>query len=317
MSAADSARSDGPPGPPGPADPTGPPGRGVLFVDVCGSVRLYEHLGNDVAMQRIGAQLALLSSVVTEFSGRVVKTIGDELMCVFPDAGHCAGASIEMQERLRAAAQGELEPICFKIGMHSGEVIDKDDDIFGDAVNLAARMVSLANKDQLILTDVMRKDLPAEMQQQCRLLGPIYVKGKQQPVVVYELLWDTSDPNPATMIGPSMQIPAVITRRLELRLGEQVCHVDSAHPSVAIGRSADSDLVDPGALASRHHLVVEMRGEQFIVTDKSTNATYIGSAADPDGQRLHRGQMILADSGWISLGQANPGDDQQIHFQIV
>lgn len=301
----------------GPDDPASPAGRGVLFVDVCGSVRLYERLGNDAAMQRIGVQLALLSAVVTEFSGRVVKTIGDELMCLFPDAGHCARASIEMLERLRATAQGEPEPIRFKIGMHCGEVIDKDEDIFGDAVNLAARMVSLANQDQLILTDRMRDQLPAELQQQCRSLGPIYVKGKQQPVVVFELLWDTSDPNPATVIGPSMDIHTVITRKLELRFGGQVCQVDSAHPSATIGRSADSDLVDPGALASRHHLVVEMRGEQFIVTDKSTNASYIGSAMDLDGQRLHRGQMILADRGWISLGLANPGDDQKIHFQIL
>jgi len=288
----------------------------VLFADVCGSVRLYERLGDEQALARISQYLAFLTEVIGEFSGQVVKTIGDELMCVFPDAECCARGSIAVLERLQSWPLHQQDPICFKVGMHCGEVIRKDGDIFGDAVNLAARMVSLANENQLILTEMMLEQLPAELQQQCRLVGPIYVKGKQEPIAVHELLWNSGDSDDATMVGPAKDLPAV-KRRLLLKLGEQQCIVDEQHPSAGIGRAADSDLVTLGSLVSRHHLIIEQRGDNFIATDKSTNATFVGGPQDQQGQRLHRDKLSLSGRGWLSLGQPHPEEDQKIRFEIM
>ena len=290
---------------------------GVLFADACGSVRLYERLGNDLALELISQHLGFLSDVIGEFSGQVVKTIGDELMCVFPDSEHTARAGVQMFKRLRSWSQNQQNPICFKVGMHCGEVIHKGGDIFGDTVNLAARMVSLANENQLILTSMMLDRLPVDLQSECRLVGPIYVKGKKEAVAVHELVWDISDAASATVVGPSKAFPLATHHKLMLQLGEQVCTVDEQHPTASIGRSADSDLMAPGSLVSRHHLMVEQRGDNFIVTDKSTNATFVGSVLDSSGQRLHRDQLMLIGRGWLSLGQSNPEEDQKIHYEIV
>jgi hypothetical protein len=173
-----------------------------------------------------------------------------------------------------------------------------------------------AIENQLILTAMMLEHLPVELQRQCRLVGPIYVKGKQEPIAVHELLWNSDDSADATMVGPSKDLP-VVKRRLLLRLGDQQCIVDERHPSASIGRSADSDLTTLGSLVSRHHLIIEQRGDKFIATDKSTNATFVGGPQDHDGQRLHRDKLILSGRGWLSLGQPHPEEDQKIRFEIM
>ena len=290
---------------------------GVLFVDACGSVRLYERLGNDLALEQISQYLVFLSAVVTEFSGQVVKSIGDELLCVFPDAEHTAQAAMAMLGRLRTWSLNQQNPIGFKIGIHCGELVYRRGDVFGDAVNMAARMVALASENQLILSSGMRDQLPGDLQQRCRLVGPIYVKGKQDAVVVHELAWNADETATATVVGTSKDRFLGVQRKLILRMGEQSITVDERHPIAAIGRSADSDLVYSGVLASRRHLLIEQRGDGFVATDRSTNATYFGNAFDNSAQRLHRDQLSMVGRGWFSLGHPSPEDDMKIYYEVV
>lgn len=290
---------------------------GVLFVDACGSVRLYERLGNDLALERISQYLLFLSGVANEFSGHVVKNIGDELLCVFPDAEHTARAGAQMLARLRAWPLNQQNPISFKIGMHCGEVIHKQGDVFGDAVNMAARMESLASENQLILSGEMFDKLPVELQQQCRLLGPVYVKGKQEPVPIHEMIWNADDAATATVIGTTTNRAWGDRRKLTLRLGQQMLTIDEDNPTATVGRSADNDLVYAGALASRSHLVIEQRGDGFIAIDRSTNATFFSNALDNSAQRLHRDQLSVVGRGWFSLGHPNPEEDMKVYYEVV
>jgi len=290
------------------------PESAILFADVCGSVALYDQLGDEQALALISEGLELLSEVVAEQSGEVVKTIGDELMCAFPSAENAVRAAMQMMARLRDGEVTEGAQITFKVGMDFGGVIHRGNDVFGDAVNLAARMVSLANENQLILPGGMVEHLPDDLQRQCRLLGPIHVKGKQEAIAVHEVVWEYSDD--ATVLGESKFTAEQGGHRLQLRYGDLLCTVSEDRPTIRVGRSEESDLVVLNPVASRNHLLVELQGDNFVVRDRSTNGTYIGDAADGNGQRLHRDHQILVGSGWISLGKSRSEPQFTIFYEV-
>ena len=91
----------------------------VLFADVSGSTRLYETVGDAVALATIGRCLALVRTACEGYRGRVIKTIGDEVMAVFPSADLAAEAAAEMQQRLSemppaGSARGRRPPSRFR-----------------------------------------------------------------------------------------------------------------------------------------------------------------------------------------------------------
>ena len=73
---------------------------GIMFADVAGSTQLFEVLGDDMARTTIAETLELLTNVVNSHNGTVIKTIGDEVMCTFPEADDSANAATEMHETL-------------------------------------------------------------------------------------------------------------------------------------------------------------------------------------------------------------------------
>lgn len=91
-----------------------------MFADVAGSTQLFEVLGDDMARATIAETLELLTNVINSHNGTVIKTIGDEVMCTFPEADDSANAATEMQETLEDAndMREEGPKIKVRIGMH-------------------------------------------------------------------------------------------------------------------------------------------------------------------------------------------------------
>src|SRR5450631_3697808 len=114
----------------------------VLFADISGSTKLYEFLGNVDALATIDRCLAIVKRVCVDFGGRVVKTIGDEVLAVFPAADAAAQAAIEVQLRISKQRTPRDTPVLMHIGFHSGPTIEDEGDVFGDAVNVAARLTA-------------------------------------------------------------------------------------------------------------------------------------------------------------------------------
>ena len=120
----------------------------VLFADICGSTRLFEEHGDWQGRQIESRVLELLKAKTAEFDGTVIKTIGDEIMSRFPDAERALSAARAMHAVLKEDTSLLEFNIAVKIGLQHGEVLVEQGDLFGDAVNVAARMVSLARADQ-------------------------------------------------------------------------------------------------------------------------------------------------------------------------
>jgi adenylate cyclase len=288
----------------------------VLFADVSGSARLYERLGDESARQAIAACLALLSNAAVGSGGEVIKTIGDEAMCLFPDTGRALTAAAEMH-RLIEAAPG-LRPevpagISIHVGIHAGPVIRERRDVFGDSVNLAARMAALAKPRQILMTEPAVLAMGPGHDQRLRYLGSDAVKGKSGEYRIYEYLWEDAD---ATVMLEPGTGPLAGAFQLELRNAGRLWRVDRQRPEITLGRHPHNDMVLGYERVSRFHARIAHRRGKFALIDHSANGTHVQISSIAD-IHLKRDEAVLAGRGVISLGRkASPRSPGAIHFKV-
>ena len=174
----------------------------VLFADICGSTALYDQLGNEAALNMITRTLNLLKQEVATYKGILIKTIGDEIMCTFPNAQRAAQAARAMHRAVATNKPGGEHPIAIRIGLHFGDVILKANDVFGDTVNVAARIASITRARQTMTTREVIDALPADLGHKAVSITRASFRGKQDALEVFQLLWDPED-SPSIRIGDS------------------------------------------------------------------------------------------------------------------
>jgi class 3 adenylate cyclase len=273
----------------------------TLFADIVGSTRLYERLGDQAAHAAVQGCLGRLEQVSAEFDGRTVKTIGDELMVAFPSAERACLAAIEMQWRVEEMPAVGSERIEIRIAFHFGPAVERDGDVFGDSVNVAARLAALAKPRQILTSGQTLEAASPELAASARHLWPIAVKGKSEPVDLFEILWDSAE---ATATLSAQFMPARVPQRLRLLYRGAEVVVDSMHPLVSIGRDETNDLVIEARNASRVHARVEWRRDKFVLVDVSTNGTFVAAEHGAE-TRLRREEHLLDGDGSISFGHAH------------
>jgi class 3 adenylate cyclase len=269
----------------------------LLFVDISGSTALYESLGDKEAHARIDQRLRLLDRAAADHGGQVVKRMGDGLMCDFPDADGAVHAAHAMQLTMFASQSGLALGI--HVGCHFGPVLDNEGDIYGDSVNVAARIVGIAKTGQVIVTREMVDRLSAHMRDKVRPLGEVTVKGRLQPVQILEYVWEKSPE--LTTIARVDSIPRI--SRLRLRYGGTQCTLDAAHPdAITLGRDGASAIVIGDREASRQHARIERRPDRFVLIDHSSNGTYVLVDNEPEVW-VRREEFVLRGRGRIALGR--------------
>ena len=164
----------------------------VLFADICDSTWLFEKYGDWRARQLESRVIATLTARTAEYGGTLIKTIGDEIMSCFADAEKAVSSACEMQAAVKDDPSLLEFGIAIKIGLHHGPVLVDDGDLFGDAVNVAARMVSLARPDQIITTAETIACLPVDAQERTRSLGRSRIRGKRDEMQIIEVIWQES-----------------------------------------------------------------------------------------------------------------------------
>jgi len=283
----------------------------ILFADVTGSTELYEQRGDDYAQQVLGRLLDALSGVVQTNHGTVIKYIGDEVMARFPDANSCVQAAIDMQE---TATHMEHDTGCrIKVGCHYGSVIESADDIFGDAVNTAARMAGISKGGQIVTTDDMVKHLAPAYAEGCQLFDRTRVKGKADLLAIYTVIWEEEDE--VTTIHSRVHDEPVEEDELVMHLsyGTETKPV-SSKKAFTIGRGPQCDLTVRVGSASREHAKIEYRNGKFLLSDQSTNGTYVRTQ-DANLMYLRREEMVLWGDGVISLGADFDEESSHIYFE--
>jgi adenylate cyclase len=272
----------------------------VLFADVSDSTRLYESLGDTAAFGGVRGVLGSLKDVSLAFGGRVVKTIGDGLMCVFPDADSAASAAAEMQRAITQRPPLRGKKLTIRVGFHVGPVIQDGDDVFGDCVNVAARMAALALAGQAITTAGTVAALSAHLREITRPIDALPVKGKTEGVEVHELLWQSSSER-TVIPGRTPAAAAPRGGALALRLTHRGGQV-SVTSAATFGRDADNTFIISDPMASRRHAKIERRADHFVLVDQSSNGTYVTIGGSE--VRLRREELVLHSSGRIAFGHS-------------
>jgi adenylate cyclase len=278
----------------------------VLFADVSGSTRLYEELGDAEALSTIGRCLAVVKAACEGHSGRVVKTIGDEAMAVFPAADHAAEAAAEIQARVSETFAGS-QRLALRVGFHYGPALESERDVFGDSVNLAARLVGVANRAQVITSAETAANLSPHLRARMRELDALTVRGKLRDIRIFELLWQDSPDELTTLATRNVAGPAA---SLQLRHGERVILLGEDDRPVAFGRDAQNDVVIADRMASRMHARIERRSAKFVLVDHSSNGTYVTVEGEAPVQ-VKREEVTLRGRGRIGFGHAARGETDE------
>ena len=287
--------------------------RAILFADVSDSTAIYELLGDKPAAKAIDACLAVAGQIVVRWQGTVVKTIGDEIMAAFPTAAAACEAAKAMQAEVGAMPTNGGVKFAIKVGFHFGHVLEDRDDFWGDGVNTAARLAGLARRGQILTSGASVAKFTPQLRAGTRDLDAHNVKGKQDAVHVFEVVWE-EDLDSTQFVtrahAPEMQARLVLSHpgaKLEFPPGLGV---------LWLGRDAECELVVMERTASRRHARIERRDTQFFLVDDSTNGTYVSIESDREVW-LRREQVLLRGCGRISLGQPAKGAVDVVAFECV
>lgn len=271
----------------------------ILFADVTGSTQLYEQKGDDFAQRVVGKLLDALTRVIGSHNGTVVKYIGDEVMARFPEADQALQAAIGMQEA--ASAMTDETGCRIKIGCHHGQVVETADDIFGDSVNIAARMTGLAKAGEILTTEELVKQLNPVNKRMCWIFDHTKVKGKAKTIAVYTVVWQ-EDEFESTVIhhGVDEEAAEEEERVLLLKFQENTYEVHSG-TAFTLGRGLQCDLTVAVSSASREHAKINYRNGKFYLEDQSTNGTCVRTE-DGNLMYLRREETVLWGHGVVCLG---------------
>lgn len=292
----------------------------VLFVDISNSTQLYERLGDKQARKITQQCLQRLIMQVVNHNGRVIKTIGDEVMCQFGSLADATLASVTMLESLKQEGTTDDHALTVKIGLHCGPVIEEAGDLFGDTVNTAARIIAQARPGQILTSGCCREKLQELLPaQRTRWFKSAWLKGKAGTTELFEVVWENESDRTISLTDTAALrlTSATITRqqqKLELRFGRQTAIVDSSNTSITIGRSHSNDFVVSSSTASREHARIEFRPpSHFMVVDQSTNGTLV--VLGKREYRLLHDEMMLLQDGWLKIG-LQEGDCDVINFKL-
>ncbi|MDH4285726.1 MAG: adenylate/guanylate cyclase domain-containing protein [Gallionellaceae bacterium] len=282
----------------------------ILFADICGSTSLYERLGDEAARRLIAKCIAMMTRETTEHQGTLVKTIGDEIMCTFPSAEAAIRAACAMQHVVETDHAKNDSRMHIRVGIHYGNVICEAGDVYGDTVNVAARVASITRASQILTTRATTEDLSPDLKEKIRQIMRAELKGKTEQLDIFLVIWEKDDME-STRIGlPAFRKPQESAYELTLHYRDNTLKINEQCKSAVLGRDDACDITARTEFASRQHARINFRFGKLVISDQSTNGTYIRFS---DGHIVHltREDMVLRGSGTISLGQSysdNPSE---------
>ncbi len=297
--------------------------RSVLFADLRGSTGLFESLGNAEATSVVTHCINALGAPVTQFGGHVVKTLGDGLMAVFETPQAAVNSAMLMHDVLdgiasrgheRGASVG-LRALRLKVALARGEVVEMAGDCYGDAVNVAARLLDHATDSETLVTVEVLQDLNADLRSRFRDLDKLGLRGRVEPVHVHVMGGRRFSDQAATQFGDM----TTVIEPDGLRLAWDDLHrvYASQQMPVVLGRSPQASFCVDDSRVSRSHARVDWHGGSFQLTDLSYNGTYV-RFNDGEIVSLRRGSCTLHGSGSIGLG-GSPSEVQSacVNFEVL
>ena len=288
--------------------------RTVLFADLRGSTALYETLGNAEATSVVTHCVSALGMPVTDCGGQVIKTLGDGLMAVFSTPAAAVQASVQMHDVLevmvsrgneRGASSG-LRALRLQVGLARGEVVEMAGDCYGDAVNVAARLLDHAGDNETLVTVEVLQGLSLEQRSRFRSLDRLVLRGRVEPVHVHVLGGRRGAESAAvTQFGGDVTL-SVDPDGMRLVWLDLDRMFSAQQMPVVLGRSPQVTFCVDDSRVSRSHARIDWHSGSFQLTDLSYNGTYV-RFNDGEIVSLRRGSCTLHGVGAVGLG-GSPSD---------
>ena len=281
----------------------------IVFADIVGSTGLYLEVGEARAYDRITGLLDSLARTSTAYRGHVVKRLGDAVMCDFAHAADALTASAAMH------AVAGRDGLKLRIGMQSGDVTrDPNGDVYGDAVNVSARLHDIAVAGETLVGEALVSRLDASDRNRLRHIDDRILDGRSLPTAIYQCL-----------AGDGDGVTSLAQRPVDREGTAPAWHVHGAGCVLAIprqpagltiGRSRDCDLTIAAGFASRVHATLSIRANGIAIEDTSTNGTYLRTDSGQE-RLLHRDRTEVAAPTALSLGQYFDAADPALYLYLV
>jgi len=227
-----------------------------------------------------------------------------------PDAAADAAAAMHgAMETLPAAGDTKLT---LGIGFHHGPVIQKDNEVWGDTVNLAAQLVEQAANGQIITTRETASHLSPLYRAWMRKLYSIDIKGRSGQVALCELVWRADDN--ATLFAKNRNT-RVASTTLTVVYRDKTIVRRRDRDSITIGRDPNCGIPIADDQASRLHCTIERRQDKWFLIDHSTNGTYV-SVDGTEDVLVQREEFTLSGRGRIACGQPSVSTKEIVAFTI-
>src|ERR1700751_2983157 len=186
----------------------------ILAADVAGYSRLM-HNDEETTHAKLTALLVdVVAPAIAEHGGRIVKSTGDGFLAEFPSAVEAVRAAVQFQTRIHELTMGTAEDrrIAFRVGINIGDVIVEPHDIFGDGVNIAARLESIAEPGGVCISSSTYDQVRGKVGIEFADLGEQSLKNIARPVRAYAMLRDA----PSSTRGERASVGALIHPRLSI-----------------------------------------------------------------------------------------------------
>jgi len=286
----------------------------VLVAGVSEGARLFDRLGGAEALHAVDRCMKRITRGIEMGGGRVVRSTGDQVTAVFHSAHAACQAAITMQRRIADLPPVSGIQLAIHTGFHHGAVTLEDGDVIGESATLAEALASVALSGQVLITESTRALLPTQLQTATRSLPASLSRTLRVHEPVYEVRWpEAKGPLVVAAAVEPPQQPLAKEResRLYLRYGPYVKVVDRNRPSLLMGRDVECEIPVRDRRASRHHARIERRDDQFVLSDLSTNGTFVTIKGEPE-LFLRREAFVLRGSGIISFAASASTQDADI-----
>lgn len=184
----------------------------VMFSDVTASTAFFERHGDFVGLLLLKEYNKFMAPIVSRYAGEIIKTMGDGLLIIFPDAQRACHAAIEMQQssqkiNLNLSTASNLT---ITVAIHAGDIFKYQNDVFGDVINTTSRVSSLTNPGSILLTEAV-KNLLDETDFITSFATHAQLKGKTDPFQLYNLHWHPDELEKLKLKNGARRVTAFIS----------------------------------------------------------------------------------------------------------
>ena len=150
----------------------------ILFADICHSTVLFDQLGDQTAVDLVMQVMQLAGDIASLNDGIIIGTIGDEIMCTFDIPEDALIAAKQIHRKLAQSSSMKKHQLAMRVGINSGEVLKKSNSVYGDTVNIAARLAQLAKAHQSLVSSATIASISENLRSQLRRVGQVSLQGK-------------------------------------------------------------------------------------------------------------------------------------------